>query len=98
MGYASYVIDSKIHRDGYQGVLVLSQEAYIHKVLERFQMKDCSRSIPPTVKGDRFNLNQCLKNDLKREQMKKIPYASTIGSILYAQVYTRPDIVVAIGM
>ncbi|RVX10259.1 Retrovirus-related Pol polyprotein from transposon TNT 1-94 [Vitis vinifera] len=32
------------------------------------------------------------KNDLEREQMKNIPYASTIGSLMYAQVCTRPDI------
>ena len=30
--------------------------------------------------------------------MKNIPYASTVGSIMYAQVYTIPDITFAIGM
>uniref|UniRef100_A0A2N9HUB9 Reverse transcriptase Ty1/copia-type domain-containing protein n=1 Tax=Fagus sylvatica TaxID=28930 RepID=A0A2N9HUB9_FAGSY len=52
----------------------------------------------PIVKGDRFNLNQCPKNDLEREQMKNIPYASAVGSLMYAQVYTRPDIAFAMGM
>ena len=50
------------------------------------------------MKGDRFNLNQCLKNNFEREQMKNIPYASTIGSIMYAQVYTRPNITFVVGM
>ena len=44
------------------------------------------------MKGDRFDLNQCHKNDFEREHMKNIPYASTVGSLMYAQVYTRPDI------
>ncbi|RVX10980.1 Retrovirus-related Pol polyprotein from transposon TNT 1-94 [Vitis vinifera] len=35
------------------------------------------------VKGDRFNLDQCPKNDLEMEQMKNILYASTIGSLMY---------------
>ena len=61
-------------------------------------MKDCSPSVSPIVKGDRFNLNQCLKNELEREQMKNIPYASAVGSLMYAQVCTRPDIAFAIGM
>uniref|UniRef100_A0A2N9J7I7 Integrase catalytic domain-containing protein n=1 Tax=Fagus sylvatica TaxID=28930 RepID=A0A2N9J7I7_FAGSY len=52
----------------------------------------------PIVKGDRFNLNQCPKNDLEREQMKNIPYASAVGSLMYAQVCTRPDIAFAVGM
>ena len=36
-------------------------------------------------------LNQCPKNDLEREQTKNIPYASAVGSLMYAQVCTRPD-------
>ncbi|XP_068638422.1 secreted RxLR effector protein 161-like [Aristolochia californica] len=98
MGEASYVIGIKILRDRFQGILGLSQETYINKILERFRMNDCSPSLAPIAKGDRFNLNQCLKNDLEREQMKDIPYASTVGSLMYVQVSTRPDITFLIGM
>ena len=56
MGEASYVIDIKIHRDRFQGILGLSQETYINKVLERFRMKNCSPSVSPRVKGDRFKM------------------------------------------
>ena len=62
----------------------MSQETYINKVLERFRMNDCSPSIVPIVKGDRFNLDQCPKNDLERKQMKNIHYASDVGSLMYA--------------
>ncbi|RVW47128.1 Retrovirus-related Pol polyprotein from transposon TNT 1-94 [Vitis vinifera] len=96
MGEASYVIGIKIHRDRFQGILGLSQETYINKVLERFRMKDCSPSVSPIVKGDRFNLNQCSKNDLKNEQMKNILYVFAVGSLMYAQVYTRPNIAFAV--
>ncbi|RVX10562.1 Retrovirus-related Pol polyprotein from transposon TNT 1-94 [Vitis vinifera] len=98
MGEASYVIGIKIHRDRFQGILGLSQETYINKVLERFRMKDCSPSVSPIVKGDLFNLNQCSKNDLKNEQMKNILYAFAVGSLMYAQVCTRPDIAFAVRM
>ncbi|XP_050937730.1 secreted RxLR effector protein 161-like [Cucumis melo] len=30
--------------------------------------------------------------------METIPYASIVGSLLYAQTYTRPDISFAVGM
>ena len=83
MDDASYIIGIKIHRDRYRGVLGLSQETYINKVLERFRMKDCLPSVAPIVKGDRFNLNQCPKNDLEQEQMKNIPYTSAVRSIIY---------------
>ncbi|KAL0455815.1 UNVERIFIED_CONTAM: Retrovirus-related Pol polyprotein from transposon TNT 1-94 [Sesamum latifolium] len=43
-------------------------------------------------------MTRCPKNDLEREQMRDIPYASAIGSLMYAQVCTRPDIAFAVGM
>ena len=98
MGEASYVIGIKIHRDRSRGILGLSQETYINKVLERFRMKDCSPSPAPIVRGDKFSLDQCPKNDFERESMKNIPYASVVGCFGYVQVCTRPDIAFAVGM
>ena len=98
MGEASYVIGIKIHRDRSRGILGLSQETYINKILERFRMKDCSPSVAPIMKGDKLSLNQCPKNDLENESMKNIPYASVVGSLMYAQVCTRPDIACAVGV
>ncbi|RVX16744.1 Retrovirus-related Pol polyprotein from transposon TNT 1-94 [Vitis vinifera] len=39
-----------------QGILGLSQETYINKVLERFRMKDCSPSVSPIANGDRSDI------------------------------------------
>jgi len=61
-----------------------AQKAYINKVLEIFQMKYCSPNMAPIVKGDRFNLNQCPKNELERKQMRNIPYAFVVGGLMYA--------------
>ena len=57
MGDASYVIGIKIHRERSRGILALSQETYINKVLKRSWMEDCSPTIAPILKGDRFNLD-----------------------------------------
>ena len=43
-------------------------------------------------RGDKLSLLQCPKNDLQKEQMKDIAYASTVGSLMYALVCTHPDI------
>ena len=75
MGETSYVIGIKIHRERSRGILVLSQETYINKVLERFNMKDCSPSVAPIVKGDKLTLSQCPKNDFEWEHMKNTQYA-----------------------
>ena len=56
MGEASYVIGIKIHKNGFRDILGLSQETCINKVLEKFRMKNCSPSVSPRVKGDRFKM------------------------------------------
>ena len=57
MDEASYVINIKIHRERSHGILGLSQETYINKVIERFRMKDCSPSPTPIINGDKFSLD-----------------------------------------
>jgi len=59
---------------------------------------ECKSGDTPVAKGDKFSLNQCPKGNLKIEEMKKIPYASAVGSLMYAQVCTRPDIAYIVGV
>lgn len=81
---ASHVIGIEIFQNKAQGLLELSQKTYINKLLERFRIKKCLLSIVPIKKGDTFNLMQCSKNELKHAQMEMIPYASIVGSLMYA--------------
>ena len=98
MGEASYVIGISISRKRSHGLLGLSQKAYIEKILERFNMNNCSAGVVPIQKGDKFSLMQCPKNDVERKQMESIPYASVVGNLMYLQTCTRPDISFAVGM
>ena len=61
-------------------------------------MQDCKPGDIPVIKGDKFSLSQCPKNDLEVKEMQKIPYASAIGSLMYAHVCTRPDMAFIIGI
>ncbi|XP_022846239.1 uncharacterized protein LOC111368978 [Olea europaea var. sylvestris] len=45
MGETTYVIGIEIFHDRSQGLLRLSQKVYINKVIERFNMKNCSASV-----------------------------------------------------
>ena len=38
------------------------------------------------------------KTQEEMDYMSKVPYASTVGSLRYAMVYTRPDISHAMGV
>ena len=50
--------------------------------------------------GSYFKLSkeQSPKTEEEKDHMSKVPYASTIGSLMYAMVCTRPDIAYAVGV
>jgi hypothetical protein len=98
LGEASYVLGIEIYRDRTKGVLGLSQKAYIEKMLKRFNMDKSKATHVPLAKSDKFSEAQCPKNQLESDEMKDIPYASAVGSLMYAQVCTRPDLAFATGM
>ena len=52
----------------------------------------------PITQGEKFGTFQYPKNEYELEQMKSVPYASALGSIMYAQVCTRPDLTLATGL
>ncbi|KAG9445072.1 hypothetical protein H6P81_016412 [Aristolochia fimbriata] len=88
----------KLPRDKKKKKLWLSQEGYVKKVLERFNMHE-SKAVTTTL-GSQFKLSkeQGAKSDEEIAHMKTVPYASTIGSLMYAMVSTRPDIAHAVGV
>ena len=70
----------------------LSQSTYINKVLDRFKMADSKRGYLPMSHGMTLSKTQCPKTLDERRRMNGIPYASLIGSIMYAMICTRPDV------
>ena len=98
LGEASYVLSMQKHRDRPSDNLRLSQQTYIERIMKMFNMQSCSSSKAPIVKGGRFSKGQCPHNDIERDQKKSIPYSSVMGSLMYAQVCTRPDIVFVISV
>jgi hypothetical protein len=51
LGEASYVLGIQIHRDRKNGVLRLSQKAYLKKVLKKYNMHKSNATPTPIVKG-----------------------------------------------
>lgn len=44
------------------------------------------------VREDNFSLKQFPTMDLKKQDMHKVLYALVVGSFMYAQVYTHPNL------
>ena len=98
LGGSSYVLGIQILHDRPSEIMRLSQQTYIERILKRFNMKSCSSGKTQIVKGDRFSKGQCPQNDIERDKMKAVPYSSVMGSLMYAQVCTHPDIAFVVGL
>ena len=96
LGDASFVLGIQILHDRPSGILRFSQQTYNERILKRFNIQSCSSGRAPIVRSDRFSKGQCPHNDIERDQMKAICYSSIVGNLTYAQVCTRPDIVVGV--
>ena len=98
LGPAKQILGMQISRDRKAKRIWLSQERYIEKVLERFGMKDSKPVGSPLANHFRLCAEQCPKSDEEKNKMKNVPYASAVGSLMYAMVCTRPDIAYAVGI
>ncbi|CAL2229950.1 unnamed protein product [Prunus armeniaca] len=70
LGEAAFVLGIEIQRDRARGFLGLSQKTYIERIRK--------------PKGD-LKKERCPKNKEEEEEMRNKPYASLVGSIMYAQ-------------
>ena len=98
LGEASYILGIKIYRDRSKRMLGLSQSRYIDLVLKRFSMEESKRGYLPMSQGIHLSKRMSPKTPEERNIMSSIPYASAIGSIMYAMLCTRPDVAYALGI
>ena len=98
MGAAKQILGMSIMRDRSEGTLKLSQEKYIGKLLEKFSIQDAKTRSTPLAAHFNLTKKQSPKTDEDKEYMAKVPYASAVGSLMYAMVCTRPDIAHAVGV
>nr|CAD1833681.1 unnamed protein product [Ananas comosus var. bracteatus] len=98
LGDASYILGIKVCRDRSRRLLGLSQKMYIEEVLKRFSIENSKRGLLPLRHGIYLSKKMCPKTPEERECMNRIPYASAIGSLMYAMLCTRPYIAHAVSV
>ena len=91
LGEASYVLGIQILKDRKNRSISLSQAAYIDKIMVNYGYLHVRHGI--TLSKD-----QSPKTPKEEECIKMVPYASTIGSLIYTMLCTRPDIYYVVRM
>ncbi|KAJ9541685.1 hypothetical protein OSB04_028191 [Centaurea solstitialis] len=76
----------------------LSQSTYIDKILKKFRMDESKKGFIPMQHGIVLSKTQCPVSSQDQDKMKSVPYASAIGSIMYAMLCTRPDVAYSVSV
>ncbi|KAJ9535097.1 hypothetical protein OSB04_un001824 [Centaurea solstitialis] len=92
LGEAAYILGIKIYRNRSKRLIGLSQSTYIDKILKKFRMDESKKGCIPMQHGIVLSKTQCPASSQDQDKMKSVPYASAIGSIMYAMLCTRPDV------
>ncbi|CAH9086863.1 unnamed protein product [Cuscuta epithymum] len=98
MGAAKQILGIRIVRDRKEKKLWLSQEHYVKRVLQRFQMENAKAVKTPLATHFKLSIEQSPFNEAEKSDMQRVPYASAVGSLMYEMVCTRPDIAHAVGI
>ncbi|GJZ69291.1 retrotransposon protein, putative, ty1-copia subclass, partial [Tanacetum coccineum] len=95
LGEAAYILGIKIYRDRSRRLIGLCQSAYIEKILKRYHMENSKRGSIPMQEKLRLSKSQGASTPAELKRMQNVPYASAVGSIMYAVRCTRPDVAFA---
>lgn len=98
LGAAKKILGMEIRRDRQAGKLFLSQQNYIERVLDRFNMNNCKPVSTPLAAHFKLSSELCPDTKEEMEHMSHVPYANAVGSLMYAMVCTRPDLAYAVSV
>ncbi|KAG8499626.1 hypothetical protein CXB51_006086 [Gossypium anomalum] len=97
LGPAKKILGMEILRDRKASKLYLSQKGYIEKLLCRFNMRSAKPVSTPLAAHFRLSSALSPQSDDEIEYMSHVPYSSAVGSLMYAMVYSLPDLSYAVS-
>ena len=71
---------------------------YLDKILKEFEMDQPKKEFLPVLQGVKLSKTRSPTTAEDRKRMKVIPYASTIGSIKYDMLRTKPIVYLAMSL
>nr|GEU73816.1 zinc finger, CCHC-type [Tanacetum cinerariifolium] len=94
MGYYFYFLPENkivVARDRSKRLIGLGQNAFMEKILKRYKMNNSKPGHIPMQEKLDLNKTQGASTPKEVKRMQNVPYASAVGSTVYAVKCTRPD-------
>ncbi|KAL4018602.1 hypothetical protein IC575_022202 [Cucumis melo] len=98
LGELKRILGMDVKRDRKKGLSTISQESYVIKLLEKYNISGSKTVSTPLASYFRLSSSQCPVTKQERLEMSNIPYCNAIGSIMYLMICTRPDLGYAMSM
>jgi hypothetical protein len=97
LGNLSMFVGVRITRDTKKGTIELDQSAYVERVLRRFDKWFKWKKVKCPAPATRLSKLDVPTTEAEWDEIKDFPYPSVVGSLMYAAVATRPDLMQSVS-
>lgn len=94
LGEIKKILGARVTRDRKHKTLYLDQEQYLNNVLKKFGITKEKAKSRPVPAANYDNLRPANETD---KRINVTEYQQAIGSLMYAMIFTRPDIAFVLG-
>ena len=98
VGETEYFLGMRVQQDLESGTVRLTQRPYWEHVISRFRLDHIPPRNIPLPPGLILDHNMAPKTDSEKKAMDNKPYRSILGSVMWGQLATRPDLSFSVSL
>ena len=98
VGETEYFLGMRVQQDLAAGTIRLTQRPYWEHVLNRFGLDNVIPRNTPLPVGIVLDNSMSPKTDSEKRKMDNKPYRSILGSVMWGQLATRPDLSFSVSL
>jgi hypothetical protein len=97
LGPINWLLGMKVTRNREARTISLSQETFIEAIITKYNFVDAKPAAVPMDPSIQYTKDQSPTMTTQITEMKRVPFRSALGSLMYLSVGTRPDIAFAVS-
>ena len=98
VGENEYFLGMRVQQDLHLGTIRLTQRPYWEHVLSRFELDNIPPRNTPLPVGIILDNTMSPQTESKKKEMADKPYRPILGSVMWGQVATRPDLSFSVSL